>query len=83
MKKLFAFFLFFFSIYSFAQQGTPNFTNYGTEQGLALSSVHCGYVGQSGNLWFGTAGGGVSRYGGDRVEAMKEEIKMRNEHNKT
>lgn len=44
--------------------GAPFFTNYGTEQGLALSSVLCSASDKAGNLWFGTAGGGVSRYDG-------------------
>ncbi len=38
--------------------------NYNTEQGLALSIVACGYSDKFGNLWFGTYGGGVSRYDG-------------------
>ena len=37
---------------------------YNTEQGLALSSVNCGYKDRAGNLWFGTSGGGVSKYDG-------------------
>ena len=41
-----------------------NFTNFNTEQGLALSSIACGFKDKSGNLWFGTNGGGVSRYDG-------------------
>ena len=64
MKKLLVYIILLFSLYGIAQQGTPNFTNYGTEQGLALSSVRCGYVDKSGNLWFGTYGGGVSCYNG-------------------
>ena len=44
--------------------GTPNFTNYNTEQGLALASIACGYRDKSGNLWFGSQGAGVSRYDG-------------------
>jgi ligand-binding sensor domain-containing protein/serine phosphatase RsbU (regulator of sigma subunit) len=38
--------------------------NYNTEHGLALSSVTCGMRDSKGNLWFGTQGGGVSRYDG-------------------
>ena len=38
--------------------------NFGTEQGLALSSVLCTYCDHWGNLWIGTDGGGVSRYDG-------------------
>jgi signal transduction histidine kinase/ligand-binding sensor domain-containing protein len=44
--------------------GNPFFNNYGTDQGLALSSVHCSIVDAAGNLWFGTLGGGASRYDG-------------------
>ncbi|MBU0486424.1 MAG: PAS domain S-box protein, partial [Bacteroidetes bacterium] len=42
--------------------------NYNTEQGLALSSISWGHKSsicdKTGNLWFGTSGGGVSRYDG-------------------
>ncbi len=38
--------------------------NYNTEQGLALSAVSSGFMDRTGNLWFGTEGGGVSRYDG-------------------
>ncbi|MEO5999032.1 MAG: two-component regulator propeller domain-containing protein, partial [Chitinophagaceae bacterium] len=44
--------------------GSPFFTNYGTEEGLPLSSVHCSATDKAGNLWFGTIGGGVSKYDG-------------------
>ncbi|MDP1744943.1 MAG: two-component regulator propeller domain-containing protein [Bacteroidota bacterium] len=37
---------------------------FNTEQGLALSTVCCGYKDRAGNLWFGTLGGGVSKYDG-------------------
>ncbi|MBW8051024.1 MAG: hypothetical protein FVQ77_11940, partial [Cytophagales bacterium] len=47
-----------------ATQPLSNFTTYDTEQGLALSGIACGYLDRSGNLWFGTVGGGVSRYDG-------------------
>ena len=45
---------------------SPNahFTNFNTEQGLALSSIGCGYYDKTGNLWLGTYGGGVSKYDG-------------------
>ena len=45
-------------------KGLALFTNYNTEQGLALNSIACGYADKKGNLWFGTFGGGVSRYDG-------------------
>ncbi|MBS1921168.1 MAG: hypothetical protein JST17_13025 [Bacteroidetes bacterium] len=46
--------------------GIPFFSHFGTEQGLALNSVLCSATDRSGNLWFGTAGGGVSMYDGNR-----------------
>ena len=45
-------------------KGLALFTTYNTEQGLALNSIACGYTDKKGNLWFGTLGGGVSRYDG-------------------
>ncbi len=44
--------------------GISNFTTYTTEQGLALSSIASSCVDRYGNLWFGTYGGGVSRFNG-------------------
>ena len=44
--------------------GNPFFTNFGTDQGLPLSSVFCSVTDNDGNLWFGTIGGGVSKYDG-------------------
>ncbi|MBI4647722.1 MAG: PAS domain S-box protein [Bacteroidia bacterium] len=47
-------------------QGIGFFTTYNTEQGLALSSILSGCIDHLGNLWFGTDGGGVSRYDGKK-----------------
>lgn len=44
----------------------PHFTNINTEQGLLLSSITSSIIDKKGNLWFGTAGGGVTRYDGTR-----------------
>jgi ligand-binding sensor domain-containing protein/serine phosphatase RsbU (regulator of sigma subunit) len=55
----------------FSQIKTPakepiyNFSNFNTEQGLALSSIACDFIDSKGNIWFGTYGGGVSRYDGN------------------
>ena len=38
--------------------------NFNTQQGLAMSSILCGYKDSVGNLWFGTSGNGVSMYNG-------------------
>ncbi|MFY9311130.1 MAG: two-component regulator propeller domain-containing protein [Bacteroidia bacterium] len=44
--------------------GTANFTHYTSDNGLALDVVISSYSDHYGNLWFGTAGGGISRYDG-------------------
>ncbi|MCL6257626.1 ATP-binding protein [Aquiflexum sp. TKW24L] len=44
--------------------GLSNFTNFTTDDGLAMDGLNCSIIDKSGNLWFGTAGGGVSRYDG-------------------
>ncbi len=38
--------------------------NYTTDNGLALDAISCSCSDHFGNLWFGTQGGGVSRYDG-------------------
>jgi ligand-binding sensor domain-containing protein/signal transduction histidine kinase len=38
--------------------------NFNTEDGLAMSSVLCGFRDQNGIFWFGTSGNGVSKYDG-------------------
>jgi ligand-binding sensor domain-containing protein len=45
-------------------QGFGLFVTYTTDNGLALDPVTCGFKDNIGNLWFGTAGGGVSRFDG-------------------
>ncbi len=44
--------------------GIANFTNFTTDNGLALDAVSCSITDKKGDLWFGTYGGGVSRYDG-------------------
>jgi hypothetical protein len=44
--------------------GHSNFTNYTSDDGLALNGVNCFIMDKAGNLWFGTQGGGASRYDG-------------------
>ena len=45
-------------------QGNGFFTKYTTDNGLALDQVYCSYKDKEGNIWFGTNGGGVSKYDG-------------------
>lgn len=45
-------------------QGNGFFTKYSTDDGLALDQIYCSYKDKNGYLWFGTNGGGVSKYDG-------------------
>lgn len=47
-------------------QGKGLFTTYTSDDGLALDQVHCSYKDRKGHLWFGTNGGGVSRFDGKK-----------------
>ena len=44
--------------------GKSNFTNFTTDNGLPLDAISCSVMDATGNLWFGTLGGGVSKYDG-------------------
>ncbi|HMH22825.1 MAG TPA: two-component regulator propeller domain-containing protein [Puia sp.] len=44
--------------------GIPFFTNYSTDQGLPINNIICSATDKAGNLWFGTGGGGISKYDG-------------------
>ena len=41
-----------------------NMSNFNTADGLAMSSILCGFMDKDANLWFGTNGNGVSMYNG-------------------
>jgi ligand-binding sensor domain-containing protein/serine phosphatase RsbU (regulator of sigma subunit) len=45
-------------------QGAGFFTNYTTSNGLPLDNITCSTIDRMGNIWFGTTGGGASRYDG-------------------
>ena len=47
-------------------QGKGFFTTYNTDNGLALDQIYCSYKDRTGNLWFGTNGGGISKYDGNK-----------------
>ncbi|HLP93661.1 MAG TPA: two-component regulator propeller domain-containing protein [Saprospiraceae bacterium] len=44
--------------------GKSYFHSFTTDDGLALDAISCSVMDKSGKLWFGTFGGGVSRYDG-------------------
>ncbi len=48
------------------EEATLHFSmaNFNTADGLAMSSLLCGFQDKDGNLWFGTNGNGVSMYNG-------------------
>ena len=58
-----------------------SFVNYTTNQGLSNNRVSCILEDKSGNMWFGTNGGGLSRYDGNRVDAIirGDQIAQRNQ----
>ncbi len=45
-------------------QNSQNFSSYGKMQGLKHSIVNCMLQDKFGNLWLGTAGGGITKYDG-------------------
>jgi signal transduction histidine kinase/ligand-binding sensor domain-containing protein len=45
--------------------GVSQFKTFTTDDGLALDGVNCAILDRRGHLWFGTNGGGVSRYDGN------------------
>ncbi|WP_293011325.1 sensor histidine kinase [Mongoliibacter sp.] len=44
--------------------GLSHFTTFTTDEGLALDNITSSIVDSSGNIWFGTWGGGISKYDG-------------------
>lgn len=55
-----------------AKPPVRNFSVYGIDDGLALQSVFSGYKDHDGNLWFGTAGGGASKFDGRTFKNFDE-----------
>ena len=62
IRFIFCFLLFLLASVSFAQQYT--FRNYSVDEGLAQSQVYAMCEDNNGNIWFGTRGGGLSRFDG-------------------
>ena len=51
--------------YLLGEGGISQFRTYSSDDGLALDAVNCSLLDSRGHLWFGTNGGGVSRYDGN------------------
>ena len=52
----------------FGFKGRSNFTNFTTDNGLALDAISSARKDKLGNLWFGTFGAGLCRYDGKSFE---------------
>lgn len=50
--------------YVLGQGGISQFKKYTSEEGLALDAINCALLDSRGHLWFGTNGGGASRFDG-------------------
>jgi ligand-binding sensor domain-containing protein/signal transduction histidine kinase len=50
--------------YLLGEGGVSQFKTYSTDDGLALDAVNSSILDSRGHLWFGTNGGGISRYDG-------------------
>lgn len=74
MKFHFLYLLIFLTILPFkgiSQQ--YNFRNYNVEDGLAQSQVYASYQDQTGNLWLGTRGGGISLFDGFEFHSITDQ----------
>lgn len=57
-----------------------NMPVYNTEEGLPLSALLCSYCDHEGNMWFGTDGGGVSKYDGHTFVNYSTKQGLANNH---
>jgi ligand-binding sensor domain-containing protein len=70
--RLFFLFAFLFSGAFIASGQTYDFHNFNVEDGLAQSQVLSICQDRTGNIWFGTNSGGVSRYDGNKFVTLSE-----------
>ncbi len=49
---------------SLFSKGVSYFKNYTTRDGLVLDAISCSLIDKEGNIWFGTKGGGASKFNG-------------------
>lgn len=52
------------SLYPLGEGGLSQFKTFSSDDGLALDAVNSAILDRRGHLWFGTNGGGISRYDG-------------------
>lgn len=68
MRKLLLYIMLLLALITKAQ--TYDFRNYNVEDGLAQSQVMCIFQDSKGYMWFGTNGGGASRYDGKNFKTF-------------
>lgn len=54
------------------QGGVSPFKKYTSEEGLALDAINCAIVDVRGHIWFGTNGGGASRFDGEAFTTFSD-----------
>lgn len=69
----FIFLLSFLFVQYFVSAQRYNFVNYSVEEGLPQSQIYSMYEDSRGYMWFGTFGGGLSRFDGITFENYNEE----------
>ncbi len=57
----------------YGEQDSENFSSFGQLQGLKSPIIYCAMQDRNGNLWFGTNGGGVTRYDGRSFSHFSEQ----------
>jgi signal transduction histidine kinase/ligand-binding sensor domain-containing protein len=50
--------------YFLGESGISHFTSFNTDNGLSLDNITSSLIDRSGNIWFGTWGGGISKFDG-------------------
>lgn len=70
--------LWLFLLPAFLQGREFRFTNYSIQHGLPQSQLNCCFQDSRGYLWFGTFGGGASRFDGHRFENFSGENGLSN-----
>ncbi|MBL7918362.1 MAG: hypothetical protein JNM96_08185, partial [Bacteroidia bacterium] len=57
---------------NFVQEQTYPFTNFTLEKGLAQRQVLCVFQDNNGVIWFGTSGGGITKFDGNTYETITD-----------
>src|ERR1700686_4685590 len=69
MRKYFLHSILFFFAFQITAQ-TYDFRNFNVDDGLSQSQVFCIFQDSKGYMWFGTNGGGASKFDGKKFESF-------------